>query len=1038
MSMKKKPPDIAMDDVELRNLKIPVSLPFRGTLSPSKNSFLPTLIEQAQVTLNERKFVKEIVAAPPTTKTTTDEASVLSCFDAKYLPAFQEDFEAAGGSLALQNFVEVMLPRISRTENESGPKSKMADTMALMSIFKHADVHSLGFVTWEAFSSYLIDQGMTKNDDCNVDVIKTYDASSVVDTSKHSSVVEKLLYVEEMDALICISHHSNKFSVYDPKKLTFRQEVSGHRGSVTAGTYCDAMGQFVTTGADLQLCFWDSVSLGLRNRLSSKDVQLCLAYSHTDQGLYSGSVDGTLYRWDLENMCLAEGRKGVHKRAINDILMIYDINFLGTASSDGSILMWDTAQMRPKKTLWGHRKGVYSLAYSTDYHCVLSAGLEQEAFIWNPYVERVPIFRLKGHLQALCAVDVVPGTPQIVTADVGGTFKLWDMRNFRCVQTFGSTDAHDLNTFALINLPGGQIRIAAGTSNIQCFDNSATQGHSEYATDSVHISHTLYNPESGSFYTVAKRSVTEWSAEGAVQTVLRDMVPYEITAAALSENCRKLYIGDVMGNLTSHNLFNGSKLQSFDSHSADVSNIEVWKGTNGWLLSASWDGSLRIHLDSQDVSRPQVKADWMPHCTIHREKHTELRGESTCATIGVKLNLLATGGTDCKVVFYDLKTLKREYTLVGFQNEITCVAFLDQNAIIAIGCQGGTCSMWRVRPYAWQCIAAFENLEGGLHPCAVTSFRFHEQNHLYSCDVKGMIRCWSLETIDFDDQVDPKSLMSKGGMVPTTPCPEEAVDFAQWATDQVQIRRELLKSPSPTLDSTPFVTEVCLTSGTMRGREMRLITEVEGHGGEAATLDMIEEVQTLVTTGGDKKVKIWRAGDLKSLGVLSPRSYKDGLWHFPFDSKLLRTQRIMDEADELMKNLPAIEKRPREVVPAKQELDTVPQSKKGPKWKVGAQSLLDDTATECRDDYLILYDQMEAPAVEMIGDRLIKKAKEKKAATAAQRRNSLTEGEAKAAHRLAVALSAVGSDEFGLYRRMADSLRPKVREIRGVREEEPQ
>merc|ERR1719387_3449916 len=156
----------------------------------------------------------------------------------------------------------------------------------------------------------------------------------------------------------------------------------------------------------------------MRNRVSTKDVQLCLEWDDTANALFSGSIDGSLSRWDLENMCLSDTRKGHHKKAINDLLTVDDIGLLASASDDGTVVMWDGALMRPKKILRAHRKGAHSLAYSMDYHCLLTAGLDQEAQIWNPYVEKTPIFRLRDHTHALCGVAVVPGTPQILTADV--------------------------------------------------------------------------------------------------------------------------------------------------------------------------------------------------------------------------------------------------------------------------------------------------------------------------------------------------------------------------------------------------------------------------------------------------------------------------------------------------------------------------------------------------------------------------------------------------------------------------------------------
>ena len=44
--------------------------------------------------------------------------------------------------------------------------------------------------------------------------------------------------------------------------------------------------------------------------------------------------------------------------------------------------------------------------------------------VWNPYVERVPIFRLKGHTHALCGVSIVPNTPQVLSADAPWRLRL--------------------------------------------------------------------------------------------------------------------------------------------------------------------------------------------------------------------------------------------------------------------------------------------------------------------------------------------------------------------------------------------------------------------------------------------------------------------------------------------------------------------------------------------------------------------------------------------------------------------------------------
>lgn len=74
-----------------------------------------------------------------------------------------------------------------------------------------------------------------------------------------------------------------------------------------------------------------------------------------------------------------------------------------------------------------------NLAWISDF--VISAGLDREAFIWNPYVSK-KIYALKGHQHALIGVNTLEDSNQIITADVGANFKIWDSRNLSCVQTF--------------------------------------------------------------------------------------------------------------------------------------------------------------------------------------------------------------------------------------------------------------------------------------------------------------------------------------------------------------------------------------------------------------------------------------------------------------------------------------------------------------------------------------------------------------------------------------------------------------------------
>jgi WD40 repeat protein len=103
---------------------------------------------------------------------------------------------------------------------------------------------------------------------------------------------------------------------------------------------------------------------------------------------------------------------------------------------------------------------------------LLSAGLDHDIFIWNPYVKK-KIFLLKGHNHSLVGVKWLPNSNQIISADISGMFRIWDIRTFTTVQTF-NCPLNEISCFAVTYPPK---RIIAGGRRLVFYDYDEPTDH---------------------------------------------------------------------------------------------------------------------------------------------------------------------------------------------------------------------------------------------------------------------------------------------------------------------------------------------------------------------------------------------------------------------------------------------------------------------------------------------------------------------------------------------------------------------------------
>lgn len=400
-----------------------------------------------------------------------------------------------------------------------------------------------------------------------------------------------------------------------------------------------------------------------------------------------------------------------HSRIILTMLNLAGLEMLATASMDCMISLWDLQTGKHKRSLEGHSKGVCCLSYSPEYRFLVSGGFDFDVIVWNPYVEHL-ILRLPGHTNSICGVEIVADSPQLVTADVDGVIRVWDVRNFACVQTFTVEDRWKAGISRFVSVYPHKELLAVGraihTFQYQHLDNPEL-------TDDTPVFAALYNSTTTTLLTASVHHVRIWDARnGSLMRVYRglgaaagadDAERGELTTVAFDAEQRKLFIGDHGGRALSYNYLNGAWMATFEgdppggrAHAAEVSKI-VYANEHNVVITASWDRSVHVYDDTEEGDSVLLRRMSGGH-----------DADVTALAFSHNLSLIATGDGAGRVVVWDFEFGRLLGACDATVGTITHLAFADPFPALLSSDGSGTFHLWAVPPSRdrFTCLAAWQ------------------------------------------------------------------------------------------------------------------------------------------------------------------------------------------------------------------------------------------------------------------------------------------------------------------------------------------
>jgi len=800
------------------------------------------------------------------------ELDVLMMLDIERIPLLQREFERRGGELREEEFVHVMMGFLKL---HGVRERSTALVTSLCDLFAQIDINGDGTMEWDEFLLHIVEKGR-ETEQTDPTSIHRYVGSAWRDAANHKGLIEDFYLFEGTGRIGVRESNSSSLHLFDCESLLHVSSLDASAEKLLCAVHIQDNGKYALSSTNREILIFDDHKLRLTKRIPVPTAQTCLEFSKSSGLLFSAGANGIVHGWDVENDKrrhsyefggVVHNEKGVflvknsHEDMVVDLLEIRSLECVASASMDSTIKLWDVIHGEFKRTLCGHQRGVRSLAHSDEFRVMVSAGFDHEAILWNPYVENY-ISKLKGHNAPLRKVRIVEGTPQIVTLDEAHELKIWDIRNFLCVQTI-QMETND-NTCSFVALPELK-KLVVGGQRMHLFE--AEEVRYPHQTDDLHSSCAMLNVTMQQLLTASGKDVKLWDARtGTLLRRIRNISnSREISAVCLDDRQRKLVVGDVDGKISVFDFQTGMKMKTMVSHKSEISAL-LYCDVHKVVISSAWDDQILIH-DELDPEEGLLLRT--------------LRGghgaDISCLAYSASLNLVASGSpnaTKNMITVWNFEFARIETILDPFPGRpksICDLKFMDVHfpgLVVADDHVGITVFCLRPAKAEFRnAILAQKSLEG----VAIQCLEMDQQNcKIFVADDEGRILVWSFEMLV--ERIEAVL----GAFTAPSPCENARRKIYTEATrDQIESSRNMERKPLfSSEDSFVFVHKWQAHTAAIQSLRINFL-----------------HAPCLVTSGHDFQVKIFSLeGD--PLGVLlQGEAFMGCDWHFTVDVEAISREK---------------------------------------------------------------------------------------------------------------------------------------------------
>ncbi|MER5204156.1 trypsin-like peptidase domain-containing protein [Streptomyces sp. NPDC002825] len=411
-----------------------------------------------------------------------------------------------------------------------------------------------------------------------------------------------------------------------------------------------------------------------------------------------------------------------HTLAVSSVAFSPDGRTSASASSDGTVRLWDVATGKSRATLTGHADTVFSVAFSPDGRTLATGGVDRTARLWDVASGKHRA-TLKGHTYGVNSVAFSPDGHALATGSADHTARLWDVASRK---TRATLTGHKDQVYSVAFSPDGKT-LATGSwdTTVGLWDVATGTERAKLTGHENQVYSVAFSPDG---QTLASGSTDGtamlWNMPaGTLRTKLSGHAGEVLSVAFRGDN-RTLATGSGDHTVRLWDIATGATLAALAGHSNIVYSV-AFSPDGRTLATGGRDKTVRL---------------WSIGAGKTSTVLTGHTGGVSAVAFSRDGDILATGGYDRRVQLWDLDADTPPTTLTGHTAEVQSVAISRDGNTVASGSTDQTVRLWDVRTRTE--LAKLTGHTGMVHSVAFSP----DGGMLASGGGDGTVRLWDVRT----------------------------------------------------------------------------------------------------------------------------------------------------------------------------------------------------------------------------------------------------------------------------------------------------